>query len=192
MSDRSEDVLDVALRLAEALVAVGARYFVGGSLASSIDGEPRATNDVDFVVDMAVGKVTAFVESLGPDFEVDGDMLRDAVLHGRSANLFYLPLVLKIDFFGHARGPFDEAEFSHCRPVVVRDGRILVVKSPEDSILRKLLWFRDGGGVSERQWRDVLGILRAQRGGLDLAYLRDWAKQLGLPGLLDRAMEEAA
>jgi hypothetical protein len=76
--------------------------------------------------------------------------------------------------------------------VVVRDGRILVVKSPEDSILRKLLWFRDGGGVSERQWRDVLGILRAQRGGLDLAYLRDWAKQLGLPGLLDRAMEEAA
>ena len=117
MSDRLEDVVDIALRVAEALEKVGASYFVGGSLASSIDGEPRATNDIDFVIDMAVGKVRELSELLGADFEVDGDMLRGAILHGRSANIFYLPLVLKIDFFGHPHGPYDESEFSRSRPV---------------------------------------------------------------------------
>jgi hypothetical protein len=63
------------------------------------------------VIDVAFGKVDALVAALGTDFEVDVAMLRDAVLHGRSANLFYLPLALKIDFFGHAHGPYNEAEF---------------------------------------------------------------------------------
>jgi hypothetical protein len=187
MSDTFEDVVEIALRVAEALEKVGARYFVGGSLASSIDGEPRATNDIDFVIDIGVGKVREFIDLLGADFEVDSDMLRDAILHGRSANVFYLPLVLKIDFFGHAHGPYDESEFSRSRPVVVRTDRTLMVKSPEDTILRKMLWFREGGEVSDRQWRDILGVLRAQQGSLDLSYLRDWAVRLALTDLLDRA-----
>jgi hypothetical protein len=190
MSEPFEDVVDVAWRVAEALEKVGARYFVGGSLASSIDGEPRATNDVDFVIDMAVGKVREFVDLLGPDFEVDSDMLRGAILRGRSANVFYLPLVLKIDFFGHPHGPYDESEFSRCRQVVVRAGRTLMVKAPEDTILRKMLWFREGGEVSERQWRDILGVLRAQQGSLDLKYLHDWAARLSLTDLLKRATSE--
>ena len=191
MSDTLEDVVDIALRVAEALEKVGARYFVGGSLASSIDGEPRATNDIDFVIDMAIGKVREFIERLGADFEVDGDMLRDAILHGRSANVFYLPLVLKIDFFGHPHGPYDESEFSRSRPVAVRAGRTLIVKAPEDTVLRKMLWFREGGEASDRQWRDILGVLRAQQGSLDLAYLRNWAIRLALTDLLDRAMAES-
>ena len=190
MSDRPQDVVDIALRVAEALEKVGASYFVGGSLASSIDGEPRATNDIDFVIDMAVGKVSELCRLLGADFEVDGDMLRDAILNGRSASVFYLPLVLKIDFFGHPHGPYDESEFSRRRPVLVRPGRTLMVKAPEDTILRKLLWFREGGEISDRQWRDILGVLRAQRDNLDLAYLRDWAVYLTLTDLLDRATAE--
>lgn len=143
MSDRPEDVIDVALRVAEALESVGARYFVGGSLASSLDGQPRATNDIDLVIDIPLGKRGALVAALGPDFEVDRDTLKDAVLHGRSANIFYLPQVLKIDLFGHAHGPYDEVEFSRRRPVAIRDGRTLIVKAPEDTILRKMLWYRE-------------------------------------------------
>jgi hypothetical protein len=184
----TDDAIDVALRVARALETAGARYFVGGSLASSIDGEPRATNDIDFVIDIRVGKINEFVRLLGAEFEVDSDMLRDAVLHGTSANAFYLPLVLKIDFFGRAHGPFDEAEFARCRPVVVRDGQSLIIKSPEDTVLRKLLWFREGGEVSDRQWRDILGVLRGQKGNLDVAYLQDWANRLQLSALLERAI----
>ena len=185
------DAVDVALRVAGALEQVGAGYFVVGSFASSLDGEPRATNDIDFVIDLKVGRLADFVAALGTDFEVDVDMLKDAVLHGRSANIFYLPLVMKIDFFGHAHGPYDDSEFDRRRPVVVRDGRAVFVKSPEDTILRKLLWFRAGGEVSDRQWRDVLGVLRTQRDALDAAYLRNWARHLGLADLLERAMLEA-
>ena len=184
------DAVDVALHVASALEQVGARYFVGGSFASSLDGEPRATNDIDFVIDLKVGKIADFVAALGADFEVDVDMLTDAVLHGRSANAFYLPLVLKIDFFGHPHGSYDEAEFNRRRTVVIRHGRTISVKSPEDTILRKLSWFRAGGEVSDRQWRDILGVFRTQQDKLDSAYLRDWAPRLGIADLLDRARSE--
>jgi hypothetical protein len=192
MTDSPDDVIDVALRVAGALESVGATYFVGGSLASSLHGEPRATNDIDFVIDMAIGRAGALAAALGEDFEVDVDMLRDAVMHGRCANVFYLPLAMKIDFFGHAHGAFDDAEFLRRRPILVREGRALVMKSAEDTILRKLLWFREGGEVSERQWRDVLGVLRAQQGNLDDAYLQEWARRLGIADLLERARAACA
>ena len=80
------------------LESLGCDYFVGGSVASSLHGEPRATNDIDFVVAMRPQRVQAFAEKLGDDFEVDTDMLRDALVHGSCANFFYPPLVTKIDF----------------------------------------------------------------------------------------------
>lgn len=134
-----ENAIDIALKVARALNAVGAEYFVGGSLASSLQGEPRATNDIDT------------------------NMLRDAVLHARCANAFYLPVVTKIDFFGRGDEPFDESEFARRRvTTVTTGGDSLVVKAPEDTVLRKLLWYREGGEVSDKQWRDI--VLERARG----------------------------
>ena len=125
-------------------------YFLGGSLASSLQGEPRATNDIDFVIALPAGRILALRDALGTDFEVDTDMRRDAVLHACCANAFYLPVVTKIDFFGRDYEPFDDSEFSRRRPVMVRaTGETIVVKSAEDTVLRKLLWFREGGRASE-------------------------------------------
>lgn len=182
------DIVEVALRVAAAIEGVGGRYFVGGSFASSVDGEPRATNDIDFVIDLPLGRIEALALALGDDFEVDREMLRDAILRGSRANAFYLPLVLKIDFFGHAHDPFDDAEFARRREVEVRPGVTLFIKSPEDTILRKLLWYREGGEVSDRQWRDVLGVLSGQEGRLDLAYLKAWSERLKVDDLLGRAL----
>jgi len=91
------DELDVALTVARALERLGIPYFVGGSLASSLQGEPRSTNDVDFVVDLPEARVDAFAEALGPAFEVDVDALKDAARRRGSWNIFHLPLVVKID-----------------------------------------------------------------------------------------------
>jgi hypothetical protein len=158
------------------------------SLASSLQGEPRATNDIDFVIALGAGKADALRDALGEDFEVDTDMLRDAVLHARSANAFYLPVVTKIDFFGRGYEPFDESEFARRKPIVVRaTGESLVIKSPEDTVLRKLLWFREGGEVSEKQWRDIVSVLRISGDTLDDAYLDTWAGRLTLETLLARA-----
>jgi len=117
---------------------VGAEYFLGGSLASSLQGEPRATNDIDFVIALPLGRVGDLAAALGSDFEVDTAMVRDAILRARCANAFYLPVVTKIDLFGRGYEPFDESECSRRRTTIVTaNGESLVVKSAEDTVLRK-------------------------------------------------------
>src|SRR5262249_9778227 len=147
--------------VARAIESVGGAYFIGGSVASSFQGEPRATNDIDIVIELPLGRISAFVSALGPDFEVDVDMLRDTLLHGRTCNVFFLPLLTKVDLFAIGASPFDEIEFARRRPVTVRStGETLVLKTPEDTVIRKLLWYREGGEVSDKQWRDIVEVLR--------------------------------
>ena len=192
MSDPASDAVDVALRVAAAIETVGGEYFVGGSIASSLQGEPRATNDIDFVVTLPLGKLEDFRTTLGSDFEIDVDMLREALRTASSANGFYLPLVTKIDFFGRGYEGFDDSEFSRRRAIVVRPtGETLFIKAPEDTILRKLLWYRAGGEVSDKQWRDIIGVLRISGPELDAAYLDSWAGRLHVVGLLQRARGDA-
>ena len=88
--------------------------------------------------------------------------------------------------------PYDRSEFARRRRVEVRPGQSLFVKSPEDTVLRKLLWFLAGGGVSDRQWRDLVQVLRHSRAVIDGAYLDEWAAALGIGGLLARARDEAS
>jgi hypothetical protein len=187
-----EDAIDVALRVGSAIEATGGAYFVGGSLASSLQGEPRATNDIDIVFVLPIGRLNDLVAALGTNFEVDVDMLRDALLHGRSCNIFYMPSVMKVDLFAVGSSPYDETEFARRQPVPIRPtGETLVVKSPEDTVLRKLLWHRDGGGVSDRQWRDILEVLRVSGARMDGRYLDTWAARLGVSESLARARTEA-
>jgi hypothetical protein len=191
VGEAGADAVDVALRVGTAIEGAGGAYFVGGSLASSFQGEPRATNDVDIVLDLALGRIDGLVASLGPDFEVDTDMLRDALVHARSCNVFYLPVVMKVDLFGVGSTPFDESEFARRRRVAVRGPETLVIKSAEDTVLRKLLWYREGGYVSDRQWRDVVEVLRVSGGGMDRPYLTEWATRLRVAEMLERASTEA-
>jgi hypothetical protein len=93
----SPDAIAVALRVGEAIESVGGAYFVGGSLASSLQGEPRATNDIDLVIDLPVARIADLVSALGDDFEVDVDMLRDALLKTRSCNITFGQLIRALD-----------------------------------------------------------------------------------------------
>jgi hypothetical protein len=186
------DAIGVALLVAAAIEASGGTYFVGGSVASSLHGDPRSTNDIDFVLSLSVGSVAAFRRALGPAFELDEEMLEMALAQSATANGFYLPVLTKIDLFGLGRSPYDVMEFSRRRAVVVRaSGETLIIKSPEDSVLRKILWYRQGGGVSDRQWRDVVSILRVSEADLDEAYLSEWARRLQCEDLLARAKSDA-
>jgi len=185
------DAIDIALRVARALDAVGVAYFLGGSLASSLEGEPRATNDIDFVIELSEAQVDAFSRALGADFEVDEEALRRAAQARASDNVFFLPWATKIDLFIAGSAPFDRSELGRRRWVEVRPGAGLYVKSAEDSVLRKLLWFQMGGQVSGNQWRDVVELLRVGAGALDAGYLDGWAPRLGVEGLLRRARDEA-
>lgn len=185
------DEYGVALRVATVLDELGIEYTLGGSLASSIHGEPRSTNDVDFAVKLHEHQIPRLVERLGSQFVIDENGLRNAVRSGRSYQIYFLPLALKIDFFIRGATPFDRSEFTRRVRVYVGERGSLYAASLEDSLLRKLVWFREGGEVSDRQWRDVLGLLRASTTEPDRAYLERWAIELGVRDLLSQALNQA-
>lgn len=186
------DPIEVALRVAAAFEDLGIGYFLGGSLASSFQGEPRSTNDIDFVADLRPGDAARLARVLGSEFEVDEESLEDAIRRRSSWNLFFLPTVVKIDIFIKGSSPFDQIEFDRRRMLRTgHDGRSLIIKSPEDSILRKLVWYRSGGEVSSHQWRDLVQVLRTSAPVLDRDYLSQWSGQLGVADLLARAIEES-
>jgi hypothetical protein len=183
----------VALRVAEILEACGLRYLVGGSLASSMSGEPRTTLDVAIVVAMAPADVDRLAHGLREDFEVDEVALARAARDRSSVNIFHASSAIKVDFFVMGGGPLDEEQMDRRQRVQVSAApeRHLYTYAPEDILLQKLRWFRSGGEVSDRQWRDVLGILLVQGTALDRAYLRDRALRSGLSDLLERAETES-
>ena len=188
------DPLAVAELLASILDRLQIAYAIGGAVASTLLGEPRATHDLDVVA--AVGPATiepllAALEDSG--FYVPRSAARNAVAAKRSFSVVHQDTSLKVDIFVAGRTPLDEEELQRRQPVSVSEDatRTLYVAAPEDLILQKLLWYRDGGNVSDRQWRDVLGVLKVQQHRLDRGLLRRWAARLGIDDLLERAFMEA-
>lgn len=191
MTDQSAS-LDVVLQVVGLLDELGIRYHLGGSFASAVHGVPRQTMDADLVVDLDAGAVTRLVEDLRDHFYVDLDVATDAVKRRGSFNAIHLASGFKVDFFIKGPGEFDELELerSHCTQITANPPRSAYVKTAEDTVLRKLQWYRSGGEVSDRQWRDVLGVLAATGAGLNRAYLLRWAVELGVADLLERALGE--
>jgi len=110
-----------------------------------------------------------------------------------SFNLIHLPTMLKVDVYVVWRTDFGRTQLA--RRQLKQIGQTaptnVFIASAEDTVLAKLDWYRQGGCVSGRQWRDVLGVLKVQAGSLDRAYLRDWAARLSLTELLRRAFDDA-
>lgn len=186
-------VLDVTLLVTEQLEALGVRYLLGGSMASSVYGILRSTNDADILADLDEARALALAEVLRDQFYVDIEAVRDAVRRRASFNVIHLRSMFKVDVFLPGRGAFDQAQLARRRTQVVRTDpdRHIFVASPEDTVLSKLDWYRQAGAISDRQWTDILGVLKVQAPTIDVAYLRKWAATLGLADMLERALEDA-
>jgi len=184
------DPIDTALVVARALDALGVVHTVGGSIASSFAGEPRSTVDVDIVAALEERHVEPLVAALSTEFYVDADALRRAIRMRTSTNLIHQATQLKVDLFVAGGTPLDDRQLARRLAVELGDGRRLHVHPPEDILLQKLRWYRRGGEVSDRQWRDITAIVRVQGPRLDREYLRDGAGVLGVSDLLERALGE--
>ena len=151
-------------------------------------GEPRATQDVDFVVALRSRHVKPLVSSLALDYYVDSDAVRAAVRAAGSFNAVHFDSSIKADFFVAGDDVFEAERLAHRQRVELAAGT-LHIDTAEHTILRKLEWYRRGGETSERQWRDVVAIVRLQGDRLDRERLRHWAAHLGVSDLLHRVME---
>jgi hypothetical protein len=187
--------LATLLRVAAALEQLGLNYCVGGSFASSYYGVPRSTNDVDFVVALRAEHVPVLIAALEGEFMIDPQAVSGAIAQERSFNIIDYDTLDKVDIFVMADRPWSRQQLQRRRLGTLPSAsgpRNVYFASPEDVILSKLAWFRLGGEESERQWRDLLGVLVQQAGELDWPYLRLWATDLGVADLLVRAAEQAA
>ncbi len=189
------DVLAALAPVARAFKWLGVRYYVGGSMASSVRGLPRTSIDVDVAAELLPQHVERLVGALAGEFYVSEARVREAVESRRSFNAIHLATMMKVDVFVSKQRPFDRALFDRLTPEFLDAVGTSIphpVPRAEDVVLLKLDWYRAGGEVSERQWGDVLGVLKVAAGDLDREYLSQWAKDLGLADLLERALVEAA
>jgi hypothetical protein len=187
------DVVAAVGPVADALDGLGVPYFLGGSLASSTHGIARASIDADVIAALRIEHVDPLVEQLHLAYYIPVDRLRRAVMTRSSCNFIHLATMFKVDVFVAKDREYDRQAAARARPQPLQDSpdeRRFPVASAEDTVLAKLEWFRLGGEVSERQWWDIIGVLKVSRGA-DETYLRRWASALGVADLLDRALVDA-
>ncbi len=187
------DSIKLALRMAEILDTLTIDYLIGGSVASSILGEPRATLDVDMVADLQLEHVQPLVAVMTGEFFIDGIMVREAIERQSSFNVIHLDTMQKVDIFVLSDQPLAQVEMQRRRHLVITQNpeRLAWVASAEDIILQKLIWYRLGNQISDRQWRDVLGVMKVQADQLDFTYLTHWSEILKLEDLMTLALRAA-
>jgi len=178
----------------EELERLGVAYYLGGSLASSLHGTPRATRDADLVADLSPCHVAPLVEALRSEYYIDGHRISEAIARQSCFNLIHFASSFKIDIFVVKNRPYNRTALARIGKYSAKSDSPwtrFFLASPEDSILAKLECYRLGNEVSEQHWRDVLGVMKVSGPILDRAYLDRWAVELGVADLLARAWQEA-
>ncbi len=203
MPNEVNEPVDVTLLVTQVLETLSIPYFIGGSLASIVYGEYRATADVDIVADVRMQHAVPLAQTLSPEFFVQLDDILDVIRSAEkrhndvryrpSFSVIHLATNFKVDVFLFTGRPFEQAQFARraLQVIAIEPERTAYIASAEDIVLAKLEWYELGGRISDRQWRDLLSVLKTQGSALDTAYLRQWAQSLGIADLLKRAINDA-
>jgi hypothetical protein len=189
---RMSSLREAAVTLFQTLDQLGITYAVGGSFASSFHGVALATQDIDVVIDLHAHQIRDLYNALIPWFYIDEDAIVGAVGRGFSFNVIHFESGLKFDLFVASRHPLGSDQLAHRRleatELLGGEPMAVSVISAEDILLAKLLWYQEGGNVSERQWNDLLNLVRVQGDRLDRPYLDVQGRRLGVSDLLVRLL----
>jgi hypothetical protein len=187
-------IVKAVAELLSVLNELGIRHYAGGSVASSVHGVPRYTRDVDLVADLKPEQTELLASKLNTDFYADAGQMREALRFGRAFNVIHFTTGFKIDIFPLGQDTFHAGELARSEKRAWEiDSTACVelrVASAEDTILEKLVWYKRGGQIADRQWSDVLGIATTRP--LDREYLRQWGPSLGVADLVERLLSEAS
>ena len=178
-------------RVVAALQQSNTPYMLTGSYASSLQGEPRLTHDIDLVVAISPPAIASLVEAFpAPAYHLDAVAIAEAIRRKGQFNLLDVANGDKVDFWLLTDDAFDQSRFAR-RYAEEFNGQQLQVSRPEDTILMKLRWAEMSGG-SEKQMRDARSVYELQSTTLDLAYIERWARELGVEPLWNRLKSESS
>lgn len=187
-----EDLLSLLSDVTSAFEALDVPWVLGGSLASSYYGEPRTTIDADVAIVARDENLVSLLDELRGKFYVPQSALSLIGVDGGSFNVVDTTRGVKVDVFVLGDGLLDQSQIARRVPATIPGflGECWIT-APEDVVLRKLSWWRAAGG-SDRQWRDLVEVLRSVGQSMDIEYLRATAQELGFKEELARAIGEAA
>jgi hypothetical protein len=193
METEMNKVFDSALEaFVEVLEKLNIAYAIGGSVASSIYGQVRFTQNADVSVAGFGSQIETFCKAIESSFYVSSQAVKQAHANASSFNVIHLETAFKIDAFVVLDDPFKRQVLMRRKKFALEESsdRSYDFVTPEDIVLLKMQWFLEGGLVSEKQWSDILGVLKNRQHELDIDYMRDWASKLSLSDLLDKALQQ--
>jgi hypothetical protein len=173
---------------------LGITYALGGSMASSVYGKVRFTEDADITVEPFPSLADTLVKKLSSNFYVSLQAIQQAIIHRGSFNAIHIAAAFKIDVFIRNETPFQKQLLQQRKQVSIpgsSDVKVWAV-CPENILLLKLDWYKQGGCTSEKQWNDILGLLAVQKDRLDMSKLTHWANELKVLDLLEKALQKDA
>jgi hypothetical protein len=185
---------EVLIKVARVFEDLQIPYVVVGSFASSARGVRRATIDADIVAQLTSAHLDGIVDKLSSmDFYVDDLAVRRAIASGRAFNAIHRESMFKVDVYA-SEDEFSKKEIERKLPekILPDSDTIVYIATSEDTVVGKLARFRKGGEVCDRQWSDVLGVLKVQQARLDYEYMQEWSERLGVRDLLDKALAAAS
>ncbi|MFN3466591.1 MAG: nucleotidyltransferase domain-containing protein [Candidatus Brocadiales bacterium] len=177
---------DLLVKVIDRLNQVNIPYMITGGIATIFYGRPRLTHDFDIVIDVGPEQIQRLIDTFGKEFYISEEAIREAMDKHSMFNLIHLDSGIKVDFWMLQDDPFDRRRFGR-RQRHAYSGREIVFSSPEDVVLKKLLWFKET--EVERHLADALGVLEIQQ-GLDVAYLKEWAERLTIQDLLNELLKK--
>ncbi|HAC64875.1 MAG TPA: hypothetical protein DCF68_15425 [Cyanothece sp. UBA12306] len=184
-----QDSIALAIDLQSILTDLEIPHYITGGVAAATYGEPRTTRDLDIVIALESAQLTSLVQRLEWEgFYVPGV---EDVQSGRlkTLSITHQETIARADLMVAGNSDFEQGQFNRRQGIKIPDRGILYLASPEDIILNKLRWGMQS--QSEKQWRDVLGILKIQGQNLDFNYLQQQATLLKLLAPLNQAIAEA-
>ncbi|MFI5305525.1 MAG: hypothetical protein ACHQYP_12125 [Nitrospiria bacterium] len=154
-------------------------YLVTGSVAAMAYGEPRLTNDIDIVANITKVNIPGLIEAFPlNDFRIDEELITNAIKVQSEFNIIHPSSGLKVDIFIRKSTPFEQSRFGRIRQIVPAEPYKVNFASPEDVIIKKMEYYREGG--SEKHLRDIMGILKISGNEIDFEYISSWSNTLNL------------
>lgn len=171
------DEYRLLLHAARVLNAAGVKYFVSGSVAAMHYGEARMTRDIDIILHLRYGDVSAIVDAFPePEYFVQKESVVRALREDGQFNVIEPMTGMKIDFMCAETSAFNESRFRRARRIAVEPGIDVWFSAPEDVILKKLEYFKEG--ASDKHLRDIASMIKISGETFDREYLERWARIL--------------